>query len=73
MLGDNDEWVPYTKTKEKFERMLGAEVVTIANGGHITSDDGFGEFPRLVEIVENKIIIITGASSGIEEETERIN
>ena len=55
LLGDNDPWVPYKKTREKFERLLGSEIVTISHGGHITSDDGFGPFTRLVAIAHEKI------------------
>ena len=49
MLGDNDPFVPYEETKKQFEERLGSEVITIAKGGHITGDDGFGPFPQLVE------------------------
>lgn len=50
LLGDNDPWVSYEKTKNEFGAALGAKVVTIHNGGHITSDDGFGPFPKLLEV-----------------------
>lgn len=50
ILGDNDLWVPYEKTKAKFRKLLGSEIITIPNGGHMTSDEGFGPFPKLVEI-----------------------
>lgn len=49
MIGDNDVWVPYEETKKQFKERLGSEVVTIAKGGHITGDDGFGPFPQLIE------------------------
>lgn len=55
ILGDNDQWVPYEKTKGKFRKLLGSEVLTIPNCGHITSDDGFGPFPRLVGVAHTKI------------------
>ena len=55
LLGDNDPWVPYEKTKEKFEKLLGSEVITISQGGHITSDDGFGPFNRLIAIAHDRI------------------
>ncbi|RJQ30188.1 serine hydrolase family protein [Candidatus Parcubacteria bacterium] len=58
ILGDNDPWVPYLKTKEKFEKLLGSEIVTVPNGGHITSDDGYGPFPQLIEIVHKRVSII---------------
>ncbi len=53
ILGDNDPWVPYEETKKDFEMRLGSEVVTIHDAGHITSSDGFGPFPQLVEIFES--------------------
>ena len=49
ILGDNDPFVPYKETKKQFEERLGSEVITIAKGGHITGDDGFGPFPQFVE------------------------
>ncbi|MFA5942057.1 MAG: alpha/beta fold hydrolase [Candidatus Paceibacterota bacterium] len=52
ILGDNDPWVPYEETKKDFAERLGSEVVTIHNAGHMTSDDGFGPFPQLVQIFE---------------------
>jgi len=52
VLGDNDSWVPYEETKRNFETRLGSEVVTITGAGHITSGDGFGPFPQLIEIFE---------------------
>lgn len=55
ILGDNDQWVPYEKTKGKFRKLLGSEVLTIPNCGHITSDDGFGSFPRLVGVAHAQI------------------
>ena len=53
ILGDNDPWVPYEETKRDFETKLGAEAITLHNVGHITSDDGFGPLPKLVEIFQN--------------------
>ena len=50
VLSDNDPFVPYEETKKDFETRLGSEVVTIPVAGHITSDDGFGPFPQLVDI-----------------------
>lgn len=55
ILGDNDLWVPYNETKKDFETKLDSEIVTLHGVGHITSDDGFGPFPKLIEIFENKI------------------
>lgn len=52
VLGDNDPWVPYEETKKDFEALLGSEVVTLHGAGHITSDEGFGPFPQLIEIFE---------------------
>ena len=52
ILSDNDPYVPYEETKRNFEIRLGSEVVTIPGAGHITSGDGFGPFPQLVEIFE---------------------
>lgn len=55
ILGDNDPFVPYDKTRDKFGKLLSSEVATISGGGHITSDDGFGPFPQLIEVVKEKI------------------
>lgn len=56
VLGDNDPWVPYEETKKDFETRLGSEVVTIHGVGHITSDDGFGPFPQLIQIFESHCV-----------------
>lgn len=53
ILGDNDLWVPYEETKKDFETRLGSEIITLHGAGHITSDDGFGPFPQLVETFES--------------------
>lgn len=55
ILGDNDLWVPYEETKKDFETRLGAEVLTLEGAGHITSDDGFGPFPKLMETFESHL------------------
>ncbi len=54
VLSDNDSYVPYEETKRNFETRLGSEVVTIHDAGHITSDDGFGPFPQLIEVFESR-------------------
>ncbi len=53
ILSDNDPYVPYEETKKDFETRLNSEVVTLHGAGHMTSDDGFGPFPQLVEIFES--------------------
>ena len=52
VLSDNDPFVPHEETKKQFEERLGSEVVTIKSAGHITSDDGFGPFPQLIESLQ---------------------
>lgn len=52
MLSNNDPWVPFEKTKKKFEEKLGSEIVVLEAAGHVTADDGFGEFPKLIEVFE---------------------
>ncbi|HEY4501322.1 MAG TPA: alpha/beta hydrolase [Candidatus Paceibacterota bacterium] len=54
VLGDDDPVVAYKETKKDFETRLGSEVVTLHGVGHITSGDGFGPFPQLIEIFENR-------------------
>lgn len=58
VLSDNDPWVPYEKTKEKFERLLGSKVVTIPHGGHMTTSDGYEEFDDLIDIVQKEIAVV---------------
>lgn len=53
VLGDDDPVVSYKETKRDFETRLGSEVVTLHGVGHISSDDGFGPFPKLIEIFES--------------------
>ncbi len=54
ILGDKDQWVPYEKTKEKFENNLGAKIITMEGRGHL---DGENEkLPELVEIFKKEFI-----------------
>jgi predicted alpha/beta hydrolase family esterase/very-short-patch-repair endonuclease len=53
ILGDKDPWVPLEETKKAFETKLGSDVIVLSGVGHITSDDGFGPFPKLIEVFEN--------------------
>ena len=55
ILGDNDPWVPYEKTKGKFEQFFDSQIVTISGAGHITSDDGYDSFEQLIALVHAKI------------------
>ncbi|NTU66589.1 MAG: serine hydrolase family protein [Candidatus Moranbacteria bacterium] len=48
-LGDNDPWVPVERTKESFEINLGSVVEIIPGAGHMSADDGFSAFPRIIE------------------------
>jgi uncharacterized protein len=52
ILGDNDQWVPLEETRKAFEDLLDSKVIVIPNGGHITEDDGYGEFPELIKQIE---------------------
>lgn len=52
-LSDNDKFVPLEITKKKFEENLGAQVTVIPNAGHITSEEGFGPVPFVLEAIEN--------------------
>ena len=54
VLSNNDPYVPYEETKRDFETRFGSKVVTVANAGHFTSDDGFSTFPQLLEIFESR-------------------
>jgi len=50
VLGNNDTWVPCEETKKDFEEKLGTKVIVLDGAGHMTGDDGFGPFPKLIEI-----------------------
>ncbi|MFA6095748.1 MAG: alpha/beta fold hydrolase [Candidatus Paceibacterota bacterium] len=52
ILSDNDPFVPYDEARRDFAEKLGSEVVTMTSAGHVTSDDGHGPFPLLVETFE---------------------
>ena len=54
VLGDDDPVVTYRETKKDFEARLGSEIITLHGVGHITSGDGFGPFPQLIEIFEDR-------------------
>lgn len=53
ILSNNDPYVPYDEAKVAFANAFGSEIVTMHGNGHITSDDGFGPFPQLIEIIKN--------------------
>lgn len=55
ILGGNDPWIPTEETRRDFETKLKSEVIVLRDTGHITSDDGFGPFPQLIEIFENHL------------------
>ncbi|OGD67057.1 hypothetical protein A2442_00320 [Candidatus Campbellbacteria bacterium RIFOXYC2_FULL_35_25] len=54
ILGDDDEWVPYAQTRKDFEEKLGSEVITLEGVGHITKEDGYEQFPELIEIIKKE-------------------
>jgi predicted alpha/beta hydrolase family esterase len=55
ILGENDPWVPLAEARKDFETRLGSEVIVLPGAGHITSDDGFGPFPKLLEVFEQHV------------------
>jgi len=50
---DNDPYVPHENAKI-LERELEGELVMVPNGGHLNTDDGFTEFPLLLEKILEK-------------------
>lgn len=52
VLGVNDKWVNLEETKKQFEQKLSAEIITVHNAGHFTTDDGYLEFPYLIEQID---------------------
>jgi predicted alpha/beta hydrolase family esterase len=51
MTSTNDPYTTLYHAKEMAKR-LGADIVTIENGGHLQAKDGFEEFPVLAEVLE---------------------
>lgn len=51
VAGDDDPYCP-AGARAAFAEPLGAELVTVAGGGHLTIEDGFGPFPLVRELVE---------------------
>lgn len=47
-----DPWIDFERSR-LFAEKLGATFIPIENAGHFMARDGYSEFPRLVEVVEN--------------------
>ena len=50
VAGDADPYCPEGAGRV-FAEPLGAELVTVPGGGHLTIDDGFGPFPLVLDLV----------------------
>ncbi len=53
---DNDPYVP-VETGEKLAKKIGAELITIENGGHLNSEYGFGNFEQLFKKIQSDLRI----------------
>lgn len=51
VAGDIDEYCP-RGAGPSFAEPLGAALLTVEGGGHLTIDDGFGPFPLVLELVD---------------------
>lgn len=51
IISDNDPFGCYEENKEKFSK-LGSKEIVISNGGHLTTEDGYAEFPLLLDEIE---------------------
>ena len=49
-----DPWIDFEKSKKMADK-LSATFIGIENAGHFMEKDGYTEFPRLVEIIEEKL------------------
>ncbi len=54
--GDNDPWCPLDQA-QGLARDLDCEIVVIPGGGHLGADNGYTNFPELIEILEMRQII----------------
>lgn len=54
IFGDDDPYVPQ-KYLESLADELGVDPEIIPRGGHLNTDSGFTNFPRLLEIIQNEI------------------
>jgi predicted alpha/beta hydrolase family esterase len=48
----NDPYIDFERSKKLAEK-IGAELVTVQNAGHFMARNGYSEFPKLLEIIEN--------------------
>lgn len=48
IISDNDPFGCFEENKEKFLQ-LGSKEIIISNGGHLTTEDGYEEFPLLLD------------------------
>ncbi len=46
-----DPWIDFEKSK-RLAKKLEAKFIAIENAGHFMEKDGYKEFPRLIEIIE---------------------
>lgn len=54
IISDNDPYDAFEENKKKFKE-LGSEIVTLHNANHMTGEDGYIEFPRLLSEVEKLV------------------
>ncbi|OGM90877.1 hypothetical protein A2755_01580 [Candidatus Wolfebacteria bacterium RIFCSPHIGHO2_01_FULL_48_22] len=51
VISDNDPYNCFEENKAKFTE-LGSDSIVILNGDHLTAEDGFAQFPQLLEIAK---------------------
>lgn len=56
VASDNDPYIPLEVNKELAE-ILDAELIVIHNGGHLNKKAGFDNFPQLLELIKNNLLI----------------
>jgi len=55
LISDNDPFGCFEENKEKFKD-IGSDVVVIHNGGHLSTEDGYTQFPQLLNILKDKFL-----------------
>lgn len=55
LISDNDPYSCFEENKQKFG-ILKSEIKIINNGGHLTAEDGYSQFPQVISELKNIVI-----------------
>ncbi len=56
LISDNDPYGAFEENKKKFAE-LGSKIIVVPKAGHLTANDGYTEFPELLEEITNLLVL----------------